>query len=181
VQQVPFDLHTSPAFAHSVVLFPHAIFCPQLFFWLPQTREPHVFVFGSASQPHAFDAVQVTPASQPPHWTGCPQLSCVEPHRPAHQSACGVQHAFVSVRQTAPGVPAQVVQLIVSPQLLTAVPPHLPAQAETLSGVQHVPPSAVQTSPGVAHAPPFGPHCTVCAHALIALPQSLSPHATLGG
>jgi hypothetical protein len=151
-----------------------------LFFWLPHTCEPHVFVFGSASQPHAFVAVPVTPALHPPHSIGCPQLSFVEPQRLSHQSTSGVQHAFVSVRQTAPGAPAQVLHVIVSPQLLTAVPPHFPEHADTLSGVQQVPPSAVQTSPG-AQAPPFIPHCTVWPHALMAVPQSLSPHATLGG
>ena len=121
--------------------------------------------------------------------TVCPQLltRCAPLHAPAHvvATACGVQH--VATSQAWPAA-HEAGQLIVCPQLLTAVVLHFPEQAAALFGAQQVS-LLKQTSPAVEQEeeppPPqktvwpqlftFDPHC-IPAH-VVDTGSGVQPHA----
>jgi hypothetical protein len=137
---------------------PHATVWPPLFVVVPQVLPAHVVAIGSGTQPHAPASLHVSPPSQPPQLTACPQLLVLDPHRFWHHVADGSQHALLV--QTPPS--AQVAgHWIVCAQLFVALTPHLPAHGVALSGAQQVP-FVRHTSPLVAHdVDPLAPHATV--------------------
>jgi hypothetical protein len=174
-------LQTSFAEAQlTVPLAPHGTDCPQLFVAVPHDLPAHVVVAGSGLQPHD-PLVHVRPPSHPEHMMFCPQSSITAPHRFSHQIEGGVgeQHDWFGVHTPASGQGA--VHGTVCPQLFTAEPPHLPAHAWALFGVQHVS-SDWHRSPAVSHAVvPFEPQARTWPHLLVATPQFFPAHVVVAG
>jgi hypothetical protein len=89
VQQVSFPRQTSVLAVHVCAPFaPQPTVCPQLFVAEPQFLPLHVLAAGSGMQPHA-PCVQDSPPSQPPQFTGFPQLSTSAPQRFVQNVASG--------------------------------------------------------------------------------------------
>jgi hypothetical protein len=102
------------------------------------------------------------------------------PQRFWHQTDGGVGEQQLLFDVHTPASAQVEAHMIVCPQLFIAVL-HLPAQAEALSGVQHVS-LARHTSPGELHiVPAAGPHATSWPQLFLTEPQFLPAHVVVAG
>jgi hypothetical protein len=153
----------------------------QLLVALPHIIPLQVTATGSGSHPHAPPALQVSPPSQPPQLTGCWQSFIDDPQRFTHQFGSDEQQVLL-VKQTPPSPQLDSAHLVFWPQLSVTWTPHLPAQAVTSSGVQHVSVAVRHMSVDMSQpVPPEEPHATIWPQLFMTCPHVRPWQVVMGG